>query len=62
MKMKKIGKGELLGIIIETIVGAIMGIMVIANMTIPDVVAWIFGIGCIVTLVSCLNTIRKRNL
>ena len=59
--MKNISKGIIAGLMIEMIAGVIMAIMVIANMAIPDVIAWVFGIGVAITLVSCIFTLGKRN-
>ena len=59
--MKNISKGIIAGLMIEMIAGVIMAIMVIANITIPDVIAWIFGIGLAITLVSCIFTLGKRS-
>ena len=43
--MKNISKGIIAGLMIEMIAGVIMAIMVIANMAIPDIIAWVFGVG-----------------
>lgn len=59
--MKNISKGIIAGLMIEMIAGVIMAIMVIANMAIPDVIAWVFEIGLATTMVSCVFTLRKRN-
>lgn len=54
-------KCTIVGLVIEMIAGIIMAIMVIANTVIPDVIAWIFEVGLVITLVSCVFTLGKRN-
>lgn len=59
--MKNLSKCTIVGLVIEMIAGIIMAIMVIANTVIPDVIAWIFEVGLVITLVSCVFTLGKRN-
>lgn len=57
--MKNFNKGVRTGLIIELIAGIVMAILVLVENPIPDLVAWIFIVGLIITLVS--SFIAKKN-
>jgi hypothetical protein len=57
--MKNFNKGVKTGLMIELIAGIVMAILIIIENPIPDLVAWIFIVGLIITLVSLF--IAKKN-
>ncbi|NLT64808.1 MAG: hypothetical protein GXY01_10210 [Clostridiales bacterium] len=57
--MKKFNNGAKTGLMIELIAGIVMAIFVLIEKPIPDLVAWIFIAGLIITLISAF--IVKRN-
>lgn len=59
-KMKGFNNGVKVGIIMEIISGVTMAILVIMGKMIPNVVAWIFMIGLIITIVSSLYSLKQR--
>lgn len=58
--MKSFNNGVKVGIIMEIISGVTMAILVIMGRMIPNVVAWIFMIGLIITIVSSLYSLKQR--
>lgn len=50
--MKHFNKGVKTGLMIELIAGIVMVILVLIESPIPDLVAWVFTVGLIITLVS----------
>jgi hypothetical protein len=57
--MKKFNNGAKTGLMIELIAGIVMAIFVLIEKPIPDLVAWIFIAGLIITLISAF--IVKKN-
>ena len=57
----RINKGAKVGIIIQMIALAIMVFLVFLNKTISDLLAWIFVLGSIISLVGTLVDLSKKN-
>ena len=57
--MKGFSNATKVGLIIMLIAGIIMAFLVVISKTVPDLVAWIFFTGLIISVVSALF-VRKR--
>ena len=57
--MKDFSNATKVGLIIMLIAGIIMAFLVVVSKPVPDLVAWIFFIGLIISIVSALF-VRKR--
>ena len=57
--MKEFSNGTKAGLIIMLIAGIIMALLVVLSKPVPDLVAWIFFAGLVITVVSALF-VRKH--
>lgn len=57
--MKDFSKATKIGIIIMIIAGIGMAILVVVNEPVPDLIAWIFFAGLVISIVSTLF-VKKR--
>jgi len=58
-EMKDFSNATKVGLLIMLIAGIIMAFLVVVSKPVPDLVAWIFFIGLIISIVSALF-VRKR--
>lgn len=58
--MKDINKGVTIGILIEIVALAVMGVLMLNNQIIPSVLAWIFSVGLIISLGSTFISLQKK--
>lgn len=58
--MKDINKGVTIGILIEIVALAVMGVLMLNNQIIPSVLAWIFSVGLIISLGSTFISFQKK--
>lgn len=59
--LQKLNYGAIVGLLIQTIAGIIMGVLVLMGRPVPDVAAWIFFAGTILTLVFTLFVKKKES-
>ena len=57
--MKRFSKATAVGLIIMLIAGIIMALLVVLSRPVPDLVAWIFFAGLVISVVSALF-VKKR--
>ena len=57
--MKRFSKATAVGLIIMLIAGIIMALLVVLSRPVPDLVAWIFLAGLVISVVSALF-VKKR--
>ncbi len=59
MIMKDFSKATKIGMIIMIIAGIVMAILVVVSEPVPDLIAWIFFAGLVISIVSTLF-VKKR--
>ena len=57
--MKDFGKATKVGLIIMLITGTIMALLVVVSKPVPDLIAWIFFVGLVISIASALF-VKKR--
>ena len=56
---KKLSSNAKIGLIMEVIAGISMGVLVLLDKPIPDLIAWIFFVGLIIAIVPDLLRLKK---
>lgn len=56
---KKLSSNAKIGLIMEVIAGISMGVLVLLDKPIPDLIAWIFFVGLIIAIVPDLLRSKK---
>ena len=52
--MKSFSKATMVGMIIMLIAGIIMALLVVVSKPVPDLVAWLFFVGLVISIASAL--------